>query len=59
MSPNDRWNKTNETSGAVGGSEMASVTLDVTGLEPLYLKGEAHNLSQRWKKCENGINQVN
>ena len=59
MSLNDRSNKTNATSGAVGGSAMASVTLDVTGLEPLHPKGEAHNFSQRWKKCENGIDQVN
>ena len=38
------------TSGAVGGSGMTSVTLDVSGLEPFNPKGEAHNLSQRWKK---------
>ncbi|PFX12441.1 Uncharacterized protein K02A2.6 [Stylophora pistillata] len=42
------------TSGAVGGSVngsgMASVALDVSGLEPFNPKGEAHNLSQRWKR---------
>lgn len=42
------------TSGAVGssvnGSGMATVALDVSGLEPFNPKGEAHNLSQRWKR---------
>ncbi|PFX23119.1 Transposon Tf2-6 polyprotein [Stylophora pistillata] len=42
------------TSGAVSisinGSGMASVALDVSGLEPFNPKEEAHNLSQRWKR---------
>lgn len=45
MSLNDRSSETNASSGAVGGSGMASVSLD--GIEPFHLKGEAHNLSQR------------
>ena len=48
--------ETNTTSGAVGGSGNASVTLEVGGLEPFNTKGEAQNLSQRWKKWKRAFN---
>ena len=48
--------ETNTTSGAVGGSGNASVTLQVGGLEPFNTKGEAQNLSQRWKKWKRAFN---
>ena len=48
--------ETNTTSGVVGGSGNASVTLEVGGLEPFNTKGEAQNLSQRWKKWKRAFN---
>ena len=48
--------ETNTISGAVGGSGNASVTLEVGGLEPFNTKGEAQNLSQRWKKWKRAFN---
>ena len=48
--------ETNATNGAVGGSGMASVSLDVSGLEPFNPKGEIHSLSQRWKRWKRAFN---
>ena len=47
--------ETDATSSAVGSSGMASVTLDVSGLEPSNPKGEAYNLSQRWKRWKHHV----
>ena len=54
---------TDTTSGGVGGaiggsfsgSRVASVFLDVSGLEPFDPKGEAYNLSQRWKRWKRAL----
>ena len=48
--------ETNTKSGAVGGSGNASVTLEVGRLKPFNTKGEAQNLSQRWKKWKRAFN---
>ena len=52
--------ETDTTSSGVGGSfsgsRVASVVLDVSGLRPLNPKGEAHSLSQRWKRWKQAFN---
>ena len=42
--------------GSLGGSGVASVVLDVSGLELFNRKREAHNLSQRWKRWKWAFN---
>lgn len=45
-----------DVGGSLSGSGVASVVLDVSGLEPFNLKGEANNLSLRWNRWKWAFN---